>query len=144
MDYLRAHGFMIHRIRMNHPGGAFGYRVVHDDKSFVYMPDNELNPLQPRTSFSELVTFCSGADLLAHDAMYNMDELPAKKGWGHSAVQEACDLAIAAHVRHLVLTHHAPERDDTAIDVLQKKARKQLASHAISCTAAYEGLEFEL
>lgn len=141
LSYLREHGFDVERIRMNHPGGAYGYKVIHDGHVFVHMPDNELRPENPRTSFDEFVDFCRGVDLLSHDAMYLAEEMEAKRGWGHSTVSQACALAQAAQVGHLVLTHHAPERDDDVIDRLQQRSRATLAGDNIDCTAAYEGLE---
>ncbi len=144
LDYLREQGFDIRRIRMNHPGGAFGYKVVHEGKSFVYMPDNELIPQNPCIAFEEFVAFCERADLLAHDAMYVASEMPAKMGWGHSSVVQACELARAARVKHLVLTHHAPERDDEVIDSLQSRSKDSLSLQNIACTAAFEGLTVSL
>lgn len=144
MKYLREEGFDISRLPLNHPGGAYGYRITHNNKVVVHIPDNELDPKKPKTSFDKFVSFCEGADLLSHDAMYVSSEMPKKRGWGHSTVLQACELAQAAAVKHLVLFHHAPERDDHEIDDLQKMASSELTSRKISCTAAYEGLTFEL
>ena len=144
LDYLRDHGFFLKRIRMNHPGGAWGFKVMDKDRTFVHMPDNELMPEKPRTSFDEIVDFCEDVDLLSHDAMYLESEMAQKRGWGHSAVRQACALARAANVGHLVLTHHEPDRDDDVVDALQDRSQKELASSGIACTAAYEGLEVRL
>ncbi len=144
MKYLRGEGFEISRLKLNHPGGAYGYRIKHKDRIVVHIPDNELNPKIPQTSFEEIVEFCKGADILSHDAMYVSEEMPEKRGWGHSTVEEACNLAVAANVGHLLLFHHAPERNDDVIDQLQAAARNKLAGNQIQCTAAYEGLMFEL
>lgn len=144
MKYLRKEGFDISRLPLNHPGGAYGYRIVHDGKTVVHIPDNELTPENPRTSFKKFVSFCKGADLLSHDAMYVSSEMPQKRGWGHSTVLQACELAQAASVKHLVLFHHAPERDDQEIDNIQAMASSELAAAKIPCTAAYEGLKFEV
>ena len=42
--YLAEHGIELARQEVNHPGGAFGYRVTHEGRSFVFIPDNELDP----------------------------------------------------------------------------------------------------
>lgn len=144
MKYLRSQGFDISRLNLNHPGGAYGYRIAHEGKVFVHIPDNELDPPNPQTPFEDVVAFCAGADFLSHDAMYVSAELPQKRGWGHSSVKQACGLASAAKVGHLALFHHAPERDDEHIDHLQDEARKVLAIDAIQCTAAFEGLTVDL
>ncbi|MEZ4698990.1 MAG: MBL fold metallo-hydrolase [Rhodothermales bacterium] len=144
--FLRRHGMEVDTVRANHPGGAYGFRVTHAGRSFVHIPDNELNPPDSENPvpFAEFVRFCRGADVLSHDAMYTSDDMPAKWGWGHSQLDQVCRLAIEAGVRHLVLFHHDPERTDDAIDVLQDRARALLQPHGIECTAAYEGLTFNL
>ncbi len=144
MKYLRSEGFNISRLKLNHPGGAYGYRVEHEGRVMVHMPDNELSPKEPVTSFDDFVSFCEGADLLSHDAMYVSEEMPEKQGWGHSTVLQACYLAREAAVKHLVLFHHAPERMDDTIDAIQDEARDVLADVSVNCTAAFEGLTFNL
>lgn len=142
LAYLGEHGFKVTSLEMNHPGGALGYRVDFNGASIVHMPDNELDPPDPCTSFDRFVEFCRGADVLSHDAMYVEEDLPEKRGWGHSMVPQVCELAIAAGVKHLVLFHHDPERDDSEVDQIQARARFILEPHGIECTAAFEGLKF--
>ena len=142
MNYLREQGFHISKLQVNHPGGAYGYRLEEAGASLVHIPDNELDPPNPVTSYDEVVAFCEGASVLSHDAMYIEKDLPEKKGWGHSTISEVCNLAIAARVKHLVLFHHDPYRTDEEIDHIQGRARALLEPHGIECTAAFEGLEF--
>lgn len=145
MEYLNEHGFGISRLAMNHPGGAYGYRIAHEGRVFVHMPDNELDPPgTPTTPFQDFVAFCRGADVLSHDAQLVPRDGNQRRGWGHSLVQQACDLAVAAEVRHLVLFHHDPGRTDDEVDALQHCARTRLNEAGISCTAAHEGLGLNL
>jgi ribonuclease BN (tRNA processing enzyme) len=145
LDFLAGSGFDVRAIPLNHPGGALGYRIAHAGRSFVHITDNELAAPDPRTtSFATFVEFCRGADLLAHDAQWIDDDLPAHRGWGHSTVAQACDLAAAAGAGRLVLFHHDPDRTDDALDALQEQARDRLAPHGIDCVAAYEGLRIDL
>ena len=143
LAYLRAQGFSVEAIPVNHPGGAFGYRLTHQGHRFVFIPDNELAASEKTTTFDEFVAFCYDADVLCHDAQYLADDMPAKHGWGHSCVQQVVDLAVAARVKHLILFHHDPERTDDDLDALQADARARLAPHGIACTAAYEGLTLD-
>lgn len=143
MEYLQKEGFDIDRIATNHPGGAFGFRIQWEGKSFVHIPDNELFAANPSVEFDQFVTFCEGADVLSHDSMFISSEMPERKGWGHSCVSEVCRLGREARVQNLVLFHHAPERDDEDIDRLEVLAGSQLDGHHIQCTAAYEGLIYE-
>lgn len=144
LDVLRRYGLAVTACPLNHPGGALGYRVEHDGRAFVFIPDNELEAANPVTSFEELAAFCRGADVLCHDAQYLGDELDFRLGWGHSRVRRVRDLARAAAVRHLVLFHHDPTRTDDALDEVQAVSREDLAGAGIACTAAYEGLQLTL
>jgi phosphoribosyl 1,2-cyclic phosphodiesterase len=46
------------------------------------------------------------------------------RGWGHSAWQDATQLAHAADVSRLLLFHHAPGRTDDALDEIVLDAVK--------------------
>jgi len=143
MDLLADHGLCIAPIPTNHPGGGSGYRIEQAGRSVVYLTDNELAPpYEPATDFDMFAHFCRHADLLIHDAQYLENDMPHKHGWGHSLVSQACALAAAAQVKHLILFHHDPERTDDEIDAIQDMARAwlQTQEQPLQCTAAYEGL----
>ena len=72
----------VHRIALNHPGGAQGFRIDDDDgASLAYLTDNELSPPgAPTTTLDALAKFAEGADLVIHDAQYVESEMPAKRG----------------------------------------------------------------
>lgn len=140
VSYLAERGVQVTRQAVNHPGGAFGYRVEHEGRSFVFIPDHELGAREPTVPRAEIADFCRGADVLCHDAQYLADEIEARRGWGHSSIDEALDLAVEAGVGRLILFHHDPDRTDTELDAVQDYARERLASHDIRCTVAYQGL----
>ena len=86
--------------------------------------------------------FMEGAGLVIHDAQYTPEEYPSRKNWGHSTYEYAVELAAAAGVRQLVLTHHDPTHDDAFVEEIEKRARecaKQLGGVVEVC-CAYEGL----
>lgn len=139
--YLNDQGFDLARRAINHPGGAYGYRISLNGRTVVHIPDNEIDPPGPAVApFEELRSFCAGADVLVHDAQYLREDVPEKSGWGHSILRDVCRLAREADVGHLVFFHHDPERSDEALDAMQEEARERLEGHDIDCTAAYEGL----
>lgn len=144
LAYLHAHGFEVEALPVNHPGGAFGYRLTHQGRRFIFIPDNELEASDKTTPFDAFVDFCGDADVLCHDAQYLTDDMPDKHGWGHSCVHHVIELAVAARVKHLLLFHHDPDRTDDALDVMQADARARLALHGIACTVAYEGMTLDL
>ena len=109
--YLEIDGTAIDSMHLRHPQGGLGFRFKEDDKTLVFLTDNELDT--GGQSFGDYVAFCRKADILIHDSQYMPEEILQHKGWGHSDYQSAIDLAIKAQVKKLVLFHHAPERKDS-------------------------------
>jgi ribonuclease BN (tRNA processing enzyme) len=147
IGFLADHGFHVTTIEANHPGGGYGYRIEDGRNSIVYLTDNELNPPYSKvTEFEDFVSFCSGTEVLIHDAQYIEEDMPEKHGWGHSVVNQVIDLALAADVKQLVLYHHDPDRTDSELEVIEKAAQQRIAkvSQSLQCTAAYEGLVIEI
>jgi phosphoribosyl 1,2-cyclic phosphodiesterase len=138
----------VSRILLNHPGGAQGFRIDDDGgASLAYLTDNELSPPGTQTTtLDELARFAEGAAVVIHDAQYVESEMPAKRGWGHSTIEDVLRLGQKAGTPHLVFFHHDPERDDDAIDALASRAGDWLEEHASStrATAAREGMVLDL
>ena len=135
-------------IFLNHPGGCDGFRVDDaDGASICYLTDNELSPPgTPTTSIEQLARFAHGTGLLIHDAQYLPSDLPQKRGWGHSLVDEVLELGRLAEARTVVLHHHDPSRDDRALDEIAVRARAWVRAHApsMSCLVAHEGLTLDI
>jgi phosphoribosyl 1,2-cyclic phosphodiesterase len=116
---------------LHHPALTLGYRIEVDGATFVYSTDHEPNAsgsasgsIQGLDREDALhVGFVRDADLLVHDAQYLAEEYPAKVGWGHSTVEYAVDVAVAADVARLALFHHDPTRTDDEVDELVERAR---------------------
>ncbi len=102
-----------------HPGQSYGYRYEYGGKSLVYCTDIEHGD----KINSNIVSLAAGADLLIHDAQYTPEELPARKGWGHSSWLQAVEVAQCAQVKRLALFHHDPFHDDAFL--LQEEKRCQ-------------------
>jgi len=136
----------VRHIELNHPGGATGFRIDDGDgTSIVYLTDNELNPpTAPKSTIDELARFAEGATLLVHDAQYLPADMPAKRGWGHSVVDEVIDLAKRASVETLALHHHDPDRDDAALDAIAANAEAWVRGTGVTSVVAREGLELAL
>lgn len=137
-------GYHVDRLRVNHPGETHGFCLYIKELKIVYIPDNEIDALdQPWVSFEKLVEFCQDADLLIHDAQYRAQDMPAKRGWGHSIVENVWKLALEAKVKQLVLFHHDPDRTDDELDQIahQTKMWFQEREANIVSHVAYEGLE---
>lgn len=122
----------IQHVLLNHPGGSTGFRIDDaDGTSLCYLTDNELHPPNaPTTSLDDLARFSANTNLLIHDAQYLPTDMPGKKGWGHSQVDEVLALGKLAEARKVVLFHHEPERDDDALDRIAKHSDAWTAEHA--------------
>ena len=44
LEFLESNGFHLEMVPMNHPGKAFGYKILIDDKIICYFTDNEIDP----------------------------------------------------------------------------------------------------
>lgn len=107
----------IHTQTLNHPNGGLAFRIEADGRRLAFVTDNELHPPgDTPTPYRAWVEFVRGCDLLIHDATYRLSELRTKLGWGHSAFEQAVDLACDAGVPSLVLYDHETDRSDDEID----------------------------
>jgi phosphoribosyl 1,2-cyclic phosphodiesterase len=135
-SYTSPFGVTITASQHPHPGCASTYRVTEGDKVLVYCTDVEHGDrIDPG-----VVEISRGADLLIHDAQYTPEELPRKRGWGHSSWEQAAEVAERAGVKRLALFHHDPEHDDEFILGIEKKCRDRFPESF----AAREGMEVEL
>jgi phosphoribosyl 1,2-cyclic phosphodiesterase len=123
-----------------HPNGVLLYRINYRGKSVVYATDVE----QREGGHPDIIRFIRGADVLIHDAQYlNREYHSAKisrKGWGHSTVERAAEVARKSAVKRLILFHHEPTHDDATITAMEKRAQRIFPG----ATAAYEGMKLDL
>jgi CheY-like chemotaxis protein/DNA-directed RNA polymerase subunit K/omega len=83
---------------------------------------------------------------VVHDSQYSSADYPTKAGWGHSTVEYAVDIALAARAKTLALFHHDPDRDDGGVDDLVAVALSRVAAskRPLRVVAAAEGEEIVL
>jgi ribonuclease BN (tRNA processing enzyme) len=70
-----------------------------------------------------LMKFAEGCDVMIHDAQYSLEQYLQCQGYGHSNFQMACEAALKAKVKKLLLFHHDPNNDDEALEEIEKNAR---------------------
>ena len=123
-----------------HPNGVILYRVLFQGKSLVYATDLE----ETAGGYPDVIEFTRNADVLIHDAQYLESEYISaanpRKGWGHSTVESATEVAKKAGVKQLVLFHHEPTHDDRCIDQILKLARRRFPGTIV----AVEGMIMRL
>ncbi len=131
-------------IRLNHPNGGYGFKILEKNRAFVFLPDNELGGEHagglPPEAYAE---FCRGADFMMHDAQYTADEYRLTRGWGHSTISAAVKLAMEAEVKRLGLFHHDPDHNDDEIDgfVIQGQDQIRHSNSSVECEGIQEGME---
>jgi len=134
-------------IAISHPNGGSGYKLVEDDKSFVFLTDNELGFIHPGGHpYKDYVEFSLGADLLIHDAEYTPEEYKTFIDWGHSVYTDVLNLAFEAGVKKVGLFHLNQERTDREMNKIVKASRKIIAEKgsSLECFAVGCNMTFEL
>ena len=120
----------------NHPGGAYSFRIELNGKVVVFITDVEHSDgLDQR-----VIDISKDADILIHEAQYTPEELEHHKGWGHSSWMQAIEVAKAANVKKLFITHHDPDHDDEFLDNVELECKK----HFSNVELAKDNLEVEL
>ena len=145
---------------MNHPSPTLGYRFECNGVSVLYLSDHEpfaegvwRKGAEPGRMESILdpgdrkhAEYMKNADVLIHEAQYTPEEYPSKRNWGHSTYSYVVELAAAAGVRRLFLTHHDPSHDDAFVADIEQRARHLANSlgTTMEVSCAYEGCEIEV
>lgn len=121
---FRVGSISVKPILLNHPNGGLGYRFEENGVSFVFLTDNELGADLPGSlPFTKYINFCKNADLLIHDAEFDINEYARYKSWGHSTYNEAVKLGLEAKVKMLGLFHVNNKRTDIKVDSIVRAAR---------------------
>lgn len=145
-DSVRLGGAEVRWKRMNHPGGAFAYRITENGRSVVFATDSEVTDREFQQR-EENRSFFEAADLLVLDSQYTLEESFTKFDFGHTSYTMAVNLASEWKVRKLVLFHYEPRYDDRKIFGIRRSAQwhgEQLGSKDLEIVAAQEGLEIAL
>lgn len=150
-------GLKVRAQLMNHPSPTLGYRFESKGVSLCYLSDHEpfyigvwRNGCAPGRLESireegdrRHAEYLKGVDLVIHEAQYTPEEYPAKEHWGHSTYDYVVELAAAAGVKRLVLTHHDPSHDDNFVGGIEKRAQElaRRLNPSLDVCCAYEGME---
>ena len=136
---------------LNHTAPTIAYRISSGGSTVAYVTDHEPFWNSSGNDFQHPgdqrhIEFLRNADLVIHDAQYTEEEYRTKHGWGHSTVEYATDVAIAAGAARLALFHHDPAHDDDTVSMLEETARARAVSSgsALQVFAAAEGLTLDL
>ncbi len=147
-------GILVETFLSHHSKGTLAYKIKYEDKSVVYLTDNELiynaeedpTPEEISKWNEDLLIFVYNADYLIHDSTYKLADFKSKIGWGHSNSVSAAMFGHLANVKNLILFHYDPSYNDKDVDEIfsdAKKTLKKLKSKTI-CIPSYDGLSIDL
>ncbi|MCR5357374.1 MAG: MBL fold metallo-hydrolase [Lachnospiraceae bacterium] len=113
-------------IEGNHPGGNVAVRIRYGGKSLVYISDYE----HEEVTFSRLIDFAKGAELIMYDGQYSDEEYEKRIGFGHSTPGKGIELMEKAEGKRLLLIHHDPLHTDEILKKREKKIGRSNVSYA--------------
>ncbi|MEO1200235.1 MAG: MBL fold metallo-hydrolase [Pseudomonadota bacterium] len=108
-------GLIVETVRLNHPGGATGYRFDYQGRRLAVITDHEHGDAEIDRDVARFVRDC---DVMVYDAMYTDGEYDQRVGWGHSTIAKMLELAERSCVARPIVFHHLPERSDNALDAV--------------------------
>lgn len=144
---ININSLLIDTIPISHTGPGLGFKFQVNGKTCVFLTDNELGYNHGYgASYSDYVEFCYGADLLIHDAEYTPEEYMFFKGYGHSSISQALQLAIDAHAKKFGFFHHNCNRTDSDIHDLEQYCHEIIYEKKIKieCFAVSQYTRIEL
>jgi diguanylate cyclase (GGDEF)-like protein len=149
--FFRVGDVLVETQYLNHTAPTIAYRMTSGGASLAYVTDHEPfwraeEGVLQHPGDQRHIAFMRGADLVIHDAQYTEQEYAQRVGWGHSTVEYATDVAMAADARRLALFHHDPSHDDPFMERFETGARARVtaAGGSLDVFAAREGMELEL
>ncbi len=110
-------GFSAEFVDAAHPNGGVLTRLDRDGAKLCFLWDHEDGGVR-------LDDWVRDSDLICWDGMFSEEEYPGHVGWGHSAWEAGCRLALRCGVKRLVISHHAPQHDDAWLRRAEREAEK--------------------
>jgi ribonuclease BN (tRNA processing enzyme) len=129
---LRVGEATVRHVGLAHPGGSIGYRLDWPGRSMAYITDTTaaLN--------AAYVESIRGVNLLVHECNFSDDQQEWAIKTGHSFLTPVVEVARAAAVGRLVLTHF-DSLDDSEAPIDLAAARRTFPATELG----YDGLEIE-
>lgn len=164
-EEFKVYDATVQTIYVNHPGFTLGYRISFNNKTVVYISDNEpfdreITPYLfnwekevierfekiPGDPNRRIFEFVKGADLLIHDTTYTPEEYVEKVGWGHSHYLFTLRVAHEGGVKRLLLFHHDHTHTDNMVDEIFEHCKNEMKKkkYKFNLLIAAEGMEIEI
>jgi len=115
-------GLHVKTYMLTHPSGSTCFRFESEGKTLVYATDTEHTAGQTDHGLVEMM---ANADLVIYDSTYTEEELPSKRGWGHSTWNEGVRLCQLAGAKRMAMFHYSPDYNDDMVRVMEAEARAE-------------------
>jgi ribonuclease Z len=103
--------------KLQHPGGAVGYRIDWPDRSLAYVTDTTADVQ------ADYVDCIRGVDVLVHECFFPDGSKDLAQLTGHSHATPVAEVARAAGVARLLLVHIDPSNEsDDPLDLAKMRA----------------------
>ncbi|MBN1268043.1 MAG: MBL fold metallo-hydrolase [Kiritimatiellae bacterium] len=137
-------GLAVRWCPVHHLGGCSAYRIDEPatGASVVVATDVEWaeSTEDEREALLDLCAVPNVTQCLLFDGHFAPAVYPRFKGWGHSTWADGVEIAREAGVERLLITHHAPDATDTALEALEKECGKAFPGAVF----ARQGMRIEL
>ncbi len=158
-DKLEFGDFQFETVQLNHAGITVGFRIEADGGCVTVFTDTARirqirlgdgmgipvpNEVYAEGFLAQLAHCARNSDMLIHDTQFFEYEMVGRYHWGHSAVEDALEMARMAQVKQLVLFHYDPTHSDTQIDAQLSLARDLSIDDAFEVSASVEGWQVEI
>jgi len=115
--YELSSGFTVRFSPSNHGDGTAMIEITKEAMHLRFTGDYE------HSGESEAERWTGDCDLLLFDGSYAPEDYPKFKGWGHSSWETGCRIAEGSGAKKLLITHHAPQYDDAALEEQERRAK---------------------
>jgi phosphoribosyl 1,2-cyclic phosphodiesterase len=144
---IKFKGYSIDYMWANHTVQTAIYKLEIGGKVIVFAPDNEL-PLDKEENsirfISEFQDFVRGADILIHDAQFNLKQHKERLGWGHSCWENVIEKTKGLGIGKLLLTHHDPDSTDEYLTELDTQVKNEFSKEFEELGFVKEGQDVTL
>jgi ribonuclease BN (tRNA processing enzyme) len=107
--------FTVTPFAANHPDGTDSFKITNGHKTLIYMADCEIGTMSA-AEYEMIVSRCRGADFIICEATYHPDDYTVKRGWGHSTLTQAVQLANDSRCKRMMFAHYSYDYTDQDLD----------------------------
>lgn len=135
-------GYSIDYMWAKHTVQTAMFKFEIEGRIIIFAPDNEL-PLDESEESLKFITefqeFVRGADILIHDAQFNLKLHTQRQGWGHSCWEKLTAVTKGLGIKKLILTHHDPDSSDEYLSELSEKLKSEFSKDYEEISFAKDG-----